>query len=36
MTFECPLLKERKNLQEIWRENQEGLKKLFEQKAIHL
>ena len=34
ITFECPLLKERKNLLEIWQENEEGLKKLFEQKVI--
>ena len=36
ITFECPLLKTRKSLQEIWRENEEGLKELFKQKIISL
>jgi len=34
LTFECPLLKEGKNLKEIWQENQEGLKALLQSELI--
>jgi protein MpaA len=34
ITFECPVLSESVSLQDIWKENEEGLKKLFTSKII--
>lgn len=34
LTFECPVLKECKELSQVWDENQEGIKQLFEKKVL--